>query len=227
MNDTTEHAPVLASNPLDGRTPTYHELVDVTFAAASAVRQALEFATKAGEESTTWKMRALEAEEKLRALQPPAHESWNCKTGGANYCPTCKAEVRRRYPRVPIIPERDVGPAPKDLPWHLADRAWMTYAGLYGSGQTMERLVERGGWHWSDFPCYLAGHRAGDCARAGATIAACRAAALQAVERDQLAAERRRIAGLIQDEASAPRLMASREVLLALREQVLALEDEP
>jgi hypothetical protein len=41
------------------------------------------------------------------------------------------------------------------------------------------------------------------------------------------AAERRRIARLIQDAASAATLMPTRDALLALREQVLALEDAP
>jgi hypothetical protein len=49
------------------------------------------------------------------------HDTRQC--GGANYCPTCKAAVRAEWPRVPVIPQRDVGPAPKSIPWHLADRS--------------------------------------------------------------------------------------------------------
>jgi hypothetical protein len=146
------------------------------------------------------------------------------RCGGAERnCPECTAAVRVRYPRVPIMPSEGAGPCPPSVPWRLADLAWGTYAGLFGTRQSMERLVERGGWWWDEFSCLLAGHDPGRC---GAKLA-CRAAALKAVERDALAEERRRIARLIQDAASEATLMPTREALLQLRERVLALEDAP
>jgi hypothetical protein len=61
--------PALASNPLDTNTPGYFELLDMLFAATSAMRCALEMATKAGEEAAALKKRALEAEQKLASAR--------------------------------------------------------------------------------------------------------------------------------------------------------------
>ena len=43
--------------------------------------------------------------------------------------------------------------------WHLAQRAYDTYARLYGTEQTLERLAERGGFGLQEFACLFNGHK--------------------------------------------------------------------
>ena len=41
---------------------------------------------------------------------------------------------------------RRVYPGNSTIPWWLAEEAYSFYASLYGSGQSLERLAERGGF---------------------------------------------------------------------------------
>lgn len=55
----------------------------------------------------------------------------------------------------PIISERHAAPHPLRIPWSIAELAYSTYAKMYGRGQTMERLAERGGFYPSELDGYL------------------------------------------------------------------------
>ena len=44
------------------------------------------------------------------------------------------------------------------IPWEEAERAYRTYARLYGGNQSLERLAERGGFGVREFSCYWHGH---------------------------------------------------------------------
>lgn len=44
------------------------------------------------------------------------------------------------------------------IPWELAQRAYDTYADLFGTGQSLECLAERGGFGLQEFACLFAGH---------------------------------------------------------------------
>lgn len=43
------------------------------------------------------------------------------------------------------------------VPWAVAEKAYETYARLYGTDQTLERLAERGGFAWSELVWLLQG----------------------------------------------------------------------
>lgn len=58
--------------------------------------------------------------------------------------------------RFPIQPGASV-------PWSLAQAAYTTYARLFGSEQSMERLAERGGFGWGEFACLRLGHDVARC----------------------------------------------------------------
>ncbi len=51
----------------------------------------------------------------------------------------------------PIIPERRrdnaIEPHPMSIPWSIAELAYSVYAKQYGTGQSLARLAERGGFH--------------------------------------------------------------------------------
>lgn len=59
----------------------------------------------------------------------------------------------------PVIPERrrDIPsrPHPLRIPWSVAELAYSVYSGRYGSGQSLERLAERGGFHASEMDEYV------------------------------------------------------------------------
>lgn len=59
----------------------------------------------------------------------------------------------------PVIPERrrDVpaNPHPLRIPWSVAELAYSVYSGRYGTGQSLERLAERGGFHASEMDEYV------------------------------------------------------------------------
>jgi hypothetical protein len=44
------------------------------------------------------------------------------------------------------------------IPWHLAQRAYDTYAKCFGTSQSLERLAERGGFGLQEFVCLFNGH---------------------------------------------------------------------
>jgi hypothetical protein len=44
------------------------------------------------------------------------------------------------------------------IPWELAERAYATYARLFGRSQSLERLAERAGFGAAQLDCLLAGH---------------------------------------------------------------------
>lgn len=45
------------------------------------------------------------------------------------------------------------------IPWSLAERIYYVYTGLYGEGQGMERLAQRGGFSWAEIPAFREAHR--------------------------------------------------------------------
>lgn len=45
---------------------------------------------------------------------------------------------------------KGVAPGPLQIPWSVAEVAYGAYARLYGRGQTLERLAERGGFGWCE-----------------------------------------------------------------------------
>lgn len=49
------------------------------------------------------------------------------------------------------------------VPWPEAEKAYRTYARLYGGRQTLERLAERGGFGVQEFACLWNGHDPGTC----------------------------------------------------------------
>ena len=42
--------------------------------------------------------------------------------------------------------DRDKAPFPTQVPWSVAEKAWSTYQAQYGTGQSLERMAERGGF---------------------------------------------------------------------------------
>lgn len=55
----------------------------------------------------------------------------------------------------PIQSERAAKPHPTRIPWWLADLAYSVYRARFGSGQSLERLAERGGFHPSEMDEYV------------------------------------------------------------------------
>jgi hypothetical protein len=53
-----------------------------------------------------------------------------------------------------MFPIQDVGA----IPWSLAERAYQRYSQLYGTGQSLERLAERGGFGLAELGYLLRGH---------------------------------------------------------------------
>ena len=142
----------------------------------------------------------------------------NCNLG-ADRCPECKAAVRQQFPRVPVMSTDSYDAKrlgiplhhPASVPWRLAELAHGTYAALYGgrSAQSLELIVRRGSFSWPELSCFMAGHDVGP----PHDRSACMAAALQAVERDAVEAEKLRA-----DRAET--------ALEAMRKRVLELEAE-
>jgi hypothetical protein len=46
----------------------------------------------------------------------------------------------------------------KSIPWSAAEKAYETYARLFGTDQSLERLAERGGFGLQEFACLYLGH---------------------------------------------------------------------
>lgn len=40
---------------------------------------------------------------------------------------------------------------PRAIPWSMAEVAYWSYEGRYGSEQSLERMAERGGYGWDEF----------------------------------------------------------------------------
>lgn len=45
-----------------------------------------------------------------------------------------------------MMPMQDGPP----IPWETAEKVYAAYAALYGTGQSIERISERGGFSWSE-----------------------------------------------------------------------------
>lgn len=77
-------------------------------------------------------------------------------------CVACSARVRAKYPEFPLQVTRDntkVKPGPLSVPWPVAEKAWAAYAQQYGTGQSVERLAERGGFDWCEMDMFHPGWR--------------------------------------------------------------------
>lgn len=76
-------------------------------------------------------------------------------------CSACAARVRAKYPEFPLQVTRDVKvkPGPLSAPWPVAEKAWAAYAQQYGTGQSVERLAERGGFDWCEMDMFHPGWR--------------------------------------------------------------------
>lgn len=44
-----------------------------------------------------------------------------------------------------------------DIPWWLAEVIYAGYSTAHGTGQSLERLAERGGFGWSEVPIFWSG----------------------------------------------------------------------
>jgi hypothetical protein len=73
-------------------------------------------------------------------------------------CAECVARVRREYPEFPLQVTRGLT-GPVSVPWEVADRAWAAYSALYGRGQSVERLAQRGGFSWGEMDSLFPGWR--------------------------------------------------------------------
>jgi hypothetical protein len=74
-------------------------------------------------------------------------------------CPECVTAVRRRYHEFPLQRLPRGGNGPGSVPWVVAERAWSTYASQYGTGQSVERMAERGGFCWGEMDELFPGWR--------------------------------------------------------------------
>lgn len=54
------------------------------------------------------------------------------------------AKCQQRY--FPLLSEREAAPHPRRIPWGVADEAYAAYAARHGTGQSLERIAERGGF---------------------------------------------------------------------------------
>lgn len=61
----------------------------------------------------------------------------------------------------PILADhgRNTKPAPTSIPWSVADKAYHVYRSRYGSGQSLERLAERGGFGANEMDEFYPGWR--------------------------------------------------------------------
>jgi hypothetical protein len=61
-------------------------------------------------------------------------------------------------PKEPLFPiQGDRNRSAGHVPWSVATAAYATYSRLYGTGQSLERLAERGGFSWSELVWLLQG----------------------------------------------------------------------
>lgn len=60
-------------------------------------------------------------------------------------------------PNHPAYQQAKCVKVPGTVTWEEHERAWREYARRYGRGQSAERLVERGGFSWSELTMFL-GH---------------------------------------------------------------------
>jgi hypothetical protein len=59
----------------------------------------------------------------------------------------------------PLQYQRDHAPHPSTIPWSVAELAYSVYAGRYGTGQSLERLAQRGGFGPGEMDLLLPGWR--------------------------------------------------------------------
>lgn len=59
-------------------------------------------------------------------------------------------EISARSERRPNFPMMDGPP----IPWELAEAIWQGYAALFGKGQKLERVGERGGFGWGEVAAF-------------------------------------------------------------------------
>lgn len=55
----------------------------------------------------------------------------------------------------PTDSRRNVAPGPLTISMSIAERAHSVYVQKYGKGQTLERMIERGGYHAGELDMYL------------------------------------------------------------------------
>lgn len=65
------------------------------------------------------------------------------------------AETKRAAKTFPIQLQRGARAHPTSIPWEVADLAFSVYAAQYGTGQSLERLAERGGFSPSEMDEFL------------------------------------------------------------------------
>jgi hypothetical protein len=81
------------------------------------------------------------------------------------------------------------GPSPARIPWSTAEKAYGVYRARYGSGQSLERIAERGGFYAEELDDLFPGWRAetSEIERLSASLLALRAsveAIVQEMKRD-------------------------------------------
>jgi hypothetical protein len=74
------------------------------------------------------------------------------------YCPWCGKRLTDVGRRFPIQKAGTV-------PWESAEKAYETYARLFGKSQSLERLAERGGFGVSEFCALFLGSNPAGCSR--------------------------------------------------------------
>lgn len=66
------------------------------------------------------------------------------------------AWMRSRQPKMfPIQTDLKAKPHPLQIPWHIAELAYSVYAANYGTGQSLQRLAERGGFSPGEMDMFL------------------------------------------------------------------------
>lgn len=56
----------------------------------------------------------------------------------------------------PILASRKEKPSPRSIPWSIAELAYSVYVASYGgSGQSLERVAERGGFYSDEMDLFL------------------------------------------------------------------------
>ena len=73
---------------------------------------------------------------------------------GREHCPTCICGRRAPVQADGGVPSKRVH-GPGTIAWEEYLRAWSRYAARYGSDQSAERMVERGGFGWDELCEFL------------------------------------------------------------------------
>lgn len=55
-----------------------------------------------------------------------------------------------------VKPPNTIDSVPRSIPWWIAEIAHRQYVREFGDCQSLERLAERGGFHWSELGMLLA-----------------------------------------------------------------------